>query len=456
MTKPARLLSRPWTDSGSAERLVDRHGADLRYVDPFGYYVYDGSRWLQDDTGEVHRRAKSVAREFHREAADLRSEEERRNAIKFALACESARSLRNAIELAKNDERIRIRPARLDADPFLLNVNNGTLDLRTGRLRSHQRKDLLTKFVPVEYLPRARSEVWDSFLRQVTGGDEALQGFLQRAVGYSLTGLTVEEVLFFLHGPTATGKSSFIEAVTRVFGSYGRVADFETLLAGRDGGIRNDIARLVGARMVVSQEADPGRRFAESLLKTLTGGDTIAARFLFKETFEYTPQLKLWLIANDRPGLSSTDDAIWRRMLLVPFVQTIPREQRDKGLKQRLREPDTQSAILAWAVKGGRDWQRIGLDPPASVRAYTDEYRAENDPFRDWLRDDCSLEANAVTSAADLGNSYAAWARRNGVEPVSRNELAKSLRSRGCVPGKDRSGRFWRGIALLNCSGVTR
>src|SRR5262249_28322564 len=315
------------TDLGNAERLVAEHGRDLRYAPGLGWHTWDGRRCKRDTDGERLRRAKQTVRTMYAVAADL-DDEDGRKLARWAISSASESRLRAAVALAETEQAVIVDPAELDADAWLFNAANGTIDLRTGELREHRRDDLLTRLAPVTYRPGARSALWDSFIARVTGSDEELAAFLARAVGYSLTGHTSEEVLFFAHGPSATGKSSKLEAIRAVLGEYATTADFETFLKRRgDAGIRNDVARLAGARPVLSIEVDDGKTLAEGLLKLLTGGDTVAARFLYRETFEFQPRFKLWLAANDRPRVNADDAAMWRRIIQIPFAVVIPEEE---------------------------------------------------------------------------------------------------------------------------------
>ena len=438
------------TDLGNAERLVAQHGKDLRFAPGLGWLAWDGRRWKRDTDGEPMRRAKHSARSIYADIALADEGEERKRVFAWAQRSQSESSLRKAVKLAETERPVIVDPNDLDAHPYLLNVANGTVDLRTGVLREHRREDLLTKITSVVYDPDATSELWDSFLATVTGGDAELAGFYQRAVGYSLTGHTNEEVLFFAHGPTATGKSSLLEAGKGVFGEYATTADFETFLKHRgDAGIRNDVARLAGARLVISIEVDDGKALAEGLLKLLTGGDTVAARFLYRETFEFQPSFKLWLAANDRPKVRADDGAMWRRILQLPFTHVIPESDRDDRIKVELRtNPAVESAILAWAVHGCLEWQRIGLAVPAIVLDYTAEYRAENDPLREWLTDCCDLAASAWTASANLRRSYEAWCETNGEKPIGPKAFGHALATKGHTAEKSGGVRGWRGISL--------
>lgn len=276
-------------------------------------------------------------------------------------------------------------------------------------------------------------------------------GFLQRLAGYTITGSTAEEILAFPHGPGATGKSTLVEAIKAVLGDYAATADFETFLARHgDAGVRNDIARLAGARMVVSVEVDDGKRLAEGLIKQLTGGDTVAARYLYAEAFEFQPQFTLWLVANARPGVHADDDALWRRILQIPFVVVIPPAERDPELKRALRtDPTEQSAILAWLVQGCLNWQERGLAVPERVRDYTAEYRRENDLLAEWLADDCQLGADYWTAASSLRTAYERWCDEAGSKPLDGGRAwGKALKDHGCVRKRRAKAHGWQGIAL--------
>lgn len=257
-------------------------------------------------------------------------------------------------------------------------------------------------------------------------------------------------MLFFAHGPSATGKTTFLEALKTTLGDYAATADFETFLARRnDAGPRSDIARLAGVRLVSGVEVDEGKRLAEGLVKQLTGGDTVTARFLYRDHFEFRPQLKLWLAANHRPRGSAEDDAIWRRIVQIPFTEVVPERERDPDLKRRLtREADARSAILAWALKGSFEWQRSGLNVPERVLDYTAEYRAENDPLAEWLEARCRLDPQGIATATELRADYEAWADQNGEEPISAKKLGAALHARGLRPERARGRRAWRGISL--------
>jgi putative DNA primase/helicase len=277
-------------------------------------------------------------------------------------------------------------------------------------------------------------------------GDVALIRFVQKVIGYSLTGSTQEQCLFILYGAGANGKSTLIQTISTLLGDYSRQPPTETLLVQRGDGVRNDLARLQGARFVSAVEVEGGRRLAEVLVKQLTGGDTITARFLYGEHFEFLPMFKLWLAVNHRPIVQGTDHGIWRRIRLLPFTVTIPAAEQDKRLTERLQAE--LPGILRWAVEGCLAWQQEGLEPPAAVNRATRDYRAEMDVIAAFLQDCCVLGPEREVLAGDLYAEYTDWCTQMGESPVSQKALSTTLRERDYTPGRRSSGRIWRGIAL--------
>ena len=443
---------RALTDLGNAERLVARHCDHLRYCAALdGWYVWNGRRWARDDTGEVTRYATESVLSLYDDAQRV-APDARADLVRHAVRSEADQRISAMLHLARADARVALRVDAFDADPFRLNVANGTLDLRTGDLHPHDRADLITRMSPVRYDPDARLDRWDDFLFTATGADPDLLAYLQRAAGYSLTGDTGEEVLFFVHGPEASGKSTFVAAMNGIGGDYAATADFDTFLARHDAGPRNDLARLAGKRLVVSIEMDEGRRLAEGLVKMITGGDTVTARFLYREAFEFVPAAKLWLVANSKPRVSNADGAMWRRIRLIPFEHTVPVEERDPELKAVLRDAEVGGpAVLAWAIRGCLAWQREGLGDPERVRVATARYRDEMiDALGDFLEERCLIAPDASIAASDLHAAYGAWAERTGEKPMSKNLLGRSLGQRGyeSVRSTDGGTRRWRGIGL--------
>jgi len=424
------------TDLGNARRLVRLHGDHLRYVHTWAtWLVFDGRRWRKDATAEIDRLAKATALSIYREAADAGDEPERQALAKWAVATESERRLRALVSVATSEPEVVAEARAFDADPWLFNVANGTLDLRTGCLRPHAAENLITRQTPVEYDPAAAAPRFAAFLARVVPQPE-MREFLQRAIGYSLTGLTTEQCLFFCYGHGANGKSVLLEVLRALFGEYAMQADFSTFLLRRSEGPRNDLVRLDGARLVTASEIADGQRLDESLMKSLTGGDVIAARQLYREAVEFHLQAKFVLAANHKPIVRGRDHAIWRRFRLVPFTVTIPEEERDPQLADRLREE--LPGILAWAVEGCLAWQRDGLAAPAEVLTATEDYRAEMDVLGAFIAERCQVANGVSVQAAVLYAAYRAWATQGHEELLSSTRFGREMATRfpkAIVPG---------------------
>jgi putative DNA primase/helicase len=440
--KPAFTINQ--TDLGNAKRLVKLFGKEIRYCHAWNQWmVWNGTRWQPDATGEIQRLAKNTALSIYEEAAKGQTKDDRNGLAAWATKSESARAITAMIRLAQSEPSIPITPAELDANHYQLNCLNGTIDLRTGKLHRHRRKDFITKLAPVRSERQASNVTWDRVLNDATGGNSELKELMQRAFGYSITGDTSEEVLFLIHGPAATSKSTIIEAVKATLGDYALTADFETFVKRRDvGGPRKDVARLAGSRFVVSIEVDEGKQLAGGRVKMITGGDTVTARKLYHESFEFKPTFKLVLVTNHAPEVDPDDDAMWRRIHVIPMVCQVPRHLRDPKVKAHLTDPTAAGpAILQWLLKGCLDWQRDGLKIPAVVQQATDEYRASQDSFADFISDCCVLETDAWVSSEDLHVEYDAWVseRENGwLNGGSLNEqaFAKKLKRFGLFSRK--------------------
>jgi len=437
------------TDLGNGRRLVRLHGGDLRYCHKWGrWLVWDGQRWAIDETGAIQRRARDVVRTIYNEAASAATDEVRKGIARWAMSSEARHRLVSMVEMARDEEGIPVQPAELDRDPWLLNVANGTLDLRSGELQPHHRDDLLTKMLAVHFDPAATCPMWITFLREVLPNPD-LRAFLARAVGYSLTGITNEQCLFFAHGGGRNGKSTFIETLRLLLSDYAQKMPSESLMIGRrnPGGATPDVARLPGARLVVAAELEEGRRLAESLVKDLTGNDHMTARFLRQEYFEFTPTFKLFLVGNHRPGIKGTDEAIWRRIHLIPFEVTIPKDQVDRDLPHKLAQE--LPGILAWAVRGCLDWQQDGLQVPKLVEDATGQYRHDQDEIGRFLDECCVLGDNTTATKGALYDEYVRWGGY-----LKKRRFGHHIKERGFANSRGTGNvAQWEGVGLL--TGVT-
>ena len=441
------------SDLGNARRFARKFSGKVKYCNEWGtWLIYDGKRWAADKKLQIEDMAKSIPIDIYKEVADLIMPDDRVKLSKHAHRSESAYSIKELLKLAASDPSIAVTHEVFDADSMLINVLNGAVNLNTGELEAHSPELLMTKLAPVTYSPEATSEAWESFIRTVTGGDEELIRFLQKAVGYSLTGNTSDDVLFFVYGPTATGKSTFLEAIKATLGGYAKTADFESFLKLQSGGgPRDDIAILEGARMVVGVEVDEGKRLAEGLIKKLTGGDTIACRPLYKSTIEFLPVMKLWLAANHKPKVSAEDSAMWRRIRILPFDKTIPEEKRDPSLKAKLKDTtEIGPAILAWAVKGCLLWRQEGLKPPKVVKEASEEYRKSQDIIGEFIEDQVEACEGERLSRKSVFKAYKQWCEENGERPVSQSVLTLKLKEQGWRDAPRGRERSFEGYRLKN------
>jgi putative DNA primase/helicase len=393
------------------------------------------------------RLAKDTARSIFEEAKEAHSDAAANQLGKWASSSLSESKLRAMISLCQSEPGIPVLPDELDASPDLLNVLNGTIDLRSGKLREHRREDLITRVAPVEYDPDANAPAWETFLERVLPGEE-LRAFVQRALGYSATGDTSEQCMFINHGGGANGKSTFQEAISAALGEYSMRTPTEMLLARRSDGVPNDVARLKGARFVSASETEEGRRLAESRIKDLTGQDTITARFMKAEWFDFAPTHKLWLSTNHKPEIRGTDAAIWRRIRLVPWTVSIPPADQDKKLPEKLRSE--LPGILTWVVRGCLQWRREGLQAPDEVRKATGAYRVEMDVLAGFLADCCEFGTDHWEYAKDLYESYKRWCDENGERPEPQRKFGGRLGERGFQRdrGGSRGAGIWRGVRL--------
>lgn len=413
--KPVDVIS-AFCDEGLALQFSDIHDGDLRHVAPWAkWFRWTGTVWDRDDT----LLALDLARDLCRQVAKL--------APDHGKSIASSRASSAVLHLARADRRHAATTAQWDADPWLLNTPEGTVDLRTGDMRVHAREDFITKSTAVS--PKGTCPLWQSFLARVTDGDIQLQGFLQRMVGYALTGLTRDHAMFFVHGLGANGKSVFLNTLIGILSSYHRTAPAELLLASKHDRHPTELAGLVGCRLVTATETEGGRRWAETKIKLLTGGDTVSARFMGQDFFEFVPRFKLVWSGNSKPTLNRVDEAIRRRLNLVPFVVTIPVAERDTLLTEKLKAE--WPGILQWAIEGCAEWQEHGLAAPAVVAAATAEYLAAQDTIKNWLEECTEEKATAQAQSSTLFAAWKLWCEANGEFPGSNKAFSQRLTDLG-------------------------
>lgn len=446
------------TELGNGQRFAAMHGDVLRYCPARReWFAWDGSRWRRDQLGAPETAAKAVISDLFRQSAmcavsaasgDMRAAELAEALAKFARSSSKASAIAAMIKLAQSEAPIVTAPDAFDRDPFLFNVDNGTIDLRTGELRPHRQSDMITMKASAAYHPTALCPLWDAVLARALP-DESVRIWLQRYIGYALTGDVGEQVLAFPYGSGANGKSVAIDPLLTIFGDYGLRAAPDLVLARQGESHPTDQADLEGKRLVVCSEIEQGRAWAESTIKRITGDTTITARRMRQDFQTFKATHKLIVAANTKPKVRGTDHAIWRRMRLIPFTVTIPPAERDKALVFKLLAE--RDGILAWAVRGCLAWQREGLGEASAITVATDGYQADQDAIGQWIADECVLIEQAFTSGARLFESYKTWCRARGCEPEDWAAVRDDLIGRdGLSNERTNAARGIRGIGLRN------
>jgi putative DNA primase/helicase len=437
--KSAPVEARPpaFTDESLALRFAETHAGDLRYVAAWGRWLsFNGVCWRLDDTLLAFDRARKICRQAATEC----------NKAKTSTALASAKTVAAVVTLAKADRRLAATVDQWDADPWLLNTPAGIVDLRNAQCRPHRPDDHMTKLAGASPDASCATPTWTRFLDHITGNDRMLVAFMHRMAGYALTGLTREHALFFCYGTGANGKTTFINAITSCAGDYHRTAPIEAFTDSQTERHPTDLAGLRGARLVSAVETEEGRRWAESKIKTLTGGDKVSARFMRQDFFEFAPQFKLLIAGNHKPGLRSVDEAIRRRLHLIPFAVTIQLTERDAQLPDKLK--GELPGILAWMIQGCLDWQKQGLLAPSAVTAATAAYLDAEDSLATWIDECCVRDAGAWEKAATLFASWVAWAGKAGEYPGVQKRFSERLEARGIEPLRKRDGRGFGGLRL--------
>lgn len=449
---------RTLTDKGNAEMIVDRFGSDLCWCDAMpgtGWMSWTGNRWESDVTRETTRKALQVGgmwREAAPAAPPADSEDpadearmKRRKAIlRHADRSESAASIRAMLDLA--GPMLSVRRDLFDKDEMLFTTPTRTYDFNKWTHHKPRPKDYITRTSSVD--ADGDCPLWLAFLNRIMGGDQEMIDFLQRTVGYCLTGNINEHCVFIAHGSGANGKSTFMSTISYILGDYATTTSVETFMDRKQSAIPNDLAALAWARLVSCSETSEGGGLAEGRIKEIAGGDEICARFLNREFFTFRPKFKLWMLTNHKPVIKGTDNGIWRRIRLIPFEVTIPEEERDKDLTAKLRAE--APAILKWAMAGLREMKRIGgLKAPDRVMLATEAYRGEMDILGDFIEEMCLTGEIHRISNGMLYSSYNQWAKENGLTAKSHKWFSRALQDRGLKQSDSRAGgRMWAGITL--------
>lgn len=457
------------TDVSNAARFAKKFVRRLAFVPARGRWMeFIREAWRTDTLGRITQHAIEVTRDMLLEASKLAIEaaQIRDKTQRAMLAAEAAALLAHArksqqkprldamVTIAATDPWLTVEQDDLDANDLLLGVQNGVIELgETTTFRAGKPDDFITRQAECEWLggdEDVHCPLWEQFLQQMQP-DPDVRHWLQMFVGYCLTGKTSEQLFVVMHGTGANGKSVMVEILKRLLGGYAQTVQFATFTERDPNAIRNDLASLDKARLVVASEGPEGARLDEGVVKQVTGEDAVTARFLHREFFTYTPRFKVVLVTNHKPVITGTDHGIWRRVVLVPFPVTIPKEQQDKRLLDKLTAE--LPGILAWAVAGFHAWREQGLgDLPNVLAVANADYRRDSDVLGIWIEDQCSIDAAPqsplFTSSTGLYKSYSQWALDMGHRPMSSKSLGDRLRERGLTPSKKSGQRGWRGIQL--------
>lgn len=445
------------TDTGNAHRMYDKFGNILKYsYNRKKWYFWTGKVWILDESGEIKKLADDICDDLKKEAWQIPDEDMQETALKWAKRTAGSAAKESMIKECQHLYDIPASPDDFDAYPDFLNCQNGVINLRNGELMPHDSCLMLSKITNAEYdVKKRKPKMWLKFLDDVTNGDKALQEYIQKCVGYSLSGSIQEQCTYFLYGMGNNGKSTFLDSIADMLGDYAANTQPDTLMlqgkmGSSAGGANTEIARLKSARFVTSEEPTEGVRLNEGLLKQLTGGSKVTCRFLYGDEFEYTPEFKIWVATNHKPVVRGTDVGIWRRIKLIPFEVNIPKDKVDKNLKYKLRTEFPQ--ILAWAVDGCMKWQKEGLQEPECVLEATKDYKQEMDLIAGFVEQCIVIDYSQETKIAgsDLFAIYRAWARETNEWEMSAKRFGMEIIKKIPEKGRDGKGIFYRKIALTD------
>ena len=451
--KTKKIMPRSWDDQGRGLRMRDQFATVLKFnaVDK-KWFFFNGSYW-QEDIGNqrVELAAERVANSIKKEKPELsfstKTDEDKAMNEWYRFQKDSRSHMAKMHMIDEFKKYVIVKHGEFDKEDMLLNTESGYVDLSNGELHDHEIDKNFSHQTLAEYSDNVDAPLWEKFLNQIFNSDEELIHYVQKAIGYSFTGSVDEQCLFILNGRGRNGKSVFSNVISDVAGNYAKQMNVQTIVAKKNqsGSANSDIARLEGARIVTSSELNEGDRFDESLVKQLTGGDKILARFLYGSEFEYKPKFKIWMATNHLPIIRGTDDGIWRRIKIIPFNIQIPKEKVDKKLEYKLKAEYT--GILNWIVQGAIMWQQEGLEDPEAVTKVIETYRAEMDPLDAFLEECCTTGQNYSIKAREMYDAYHEWAKESEEYKMSLNKFGREM-SKKLLRVKKRDGWYYVGLKL--------
>ncbi len=454
-----QLDAYPYSDAGQGEAFAELWRESLCYVPGIGWLIWSGQRWRNDDREAVMQYAVKAARERQKAARNRAIPEQidesqqkslqrkKEQHIAWADLAENRSRLINTLEMARTQATLIVAAEQFDSDPHVLGVRNGVVDLRTGLLRDSRRYEYISKSTTLPYFPDAQCPRFDRFMQEIFRNNTELIAFMQRAVGYSLTGEVSEQCFFLCCGTGANGKSTFLNVLKATAGDYAANAPFNTFEYNKQSSSGQELLDLRGRRLVLSSETNEGARLNEARVKAITGSDPITARRLYdRYSVTFVPVFKLWLAANHKPVITSDDEGMWRRVHLIPFTRSFRAEERDPVLAVTLARESV--GILAWAIRGAMAWYKSGLDVPQSVLDATRVYREESDIFGLFLTECTEARQDGQAPSGALYECYNRWSERNGLYPLSTVRFGRTMEERGYEKKRTAAGRFWQGLIL--------
>jgi len=434
-------------DYGNGQRLVDTYSDKIKFCNEWKtWMVYNGHRWVEDTYGSLERMAKTIIEQIRDVAFEEEDEKKQKVILNAVSRTGGIRGIRGMIESASTERIVRISSETFDKNKFLLNFKNGTYDLKTNKFNDNKSSDYISKLVIGKYDPKATCPRWEQFISEIMGENENLIKFVQRAIGYGLTGSCEEQKMFIAYGAGSNGKSLMMEILREILNDYSRNIQAESLMMKDNSGASGDIARLKGARFVTAKENKEGRKLDEALIKEATGADTITARFLYKDEFEFIPEFKLWLATNHKPQITGQDDGIWRRLVLIPFnVQfTDKNGNKDPNLLDKLKKEIP--GIINWCIKGCSMWQKEGLKEPKEIIEAVEEYRSESDALQLFIDECLVVDTDMCITNKELTEIYNRWSA-TAITTVKFSAMFRDkAKNMNLKQTRKKYGTFWQGI----------
>lgn len=445
-----------WSDVGNAERLISIYGKDIKFnVNQGKWYVWNGVNWELDNSFKVENLYRRVLRKFQKDIVNINiqgdeqaTSKQKEKAKAFVLRNETDGKIKGVLNQAKTFQGVNFIES--DKDDYLFNTPEATINLRNLNQKKHDRRDLITQCSNYSFnRENDKCPNWIAFLNRIFCGDQELINYVQKAVGYSLTGDMSEQCLFMLWGGGANGKSTFVKALEDIMGTYSATIKGETLMEknGQDGA-RGDLARLTNKRVVIASELQEGQVFNEPLLKVLSAGETLPVRFMYQEEFMLKPKFKLWIMTNKKPKVKGNDHGIWRRWRMIPFKYKFTEKEKDPNFYEEKLKPELEG-ILLWAITGYQMWKEQGFEAPQEVMEAVEDYKMDMDQVGRFIEDCCKVGEGYECTGANMYDEYINWCIAEGENyKMTNHKLAQDLKEKGFVNKRKNTGKCWLGIGI--------